>query len=234
MLAQLSGLALALAPLPGCQSIVGSPNLSQVRIIDASPDAPGLDIYEGSAVVAYNLGLGTITSYVPVAPGSHTINIDSAGTRTTLISATGGFLANAQYTVLVANFTASLQELVLTDQSQPAPSGDIALRFLDESARAGAVDVYLVPSGATLLTTAPALTGIGFNTNTGYMNIPTGTYTIEVLPTGTVPTAKTTSLYTGAAVTYAGGAAKTIVFIDTVGTTTASVQVVTANDYDPD
>src|SRR3954471_5966242 len=58
--------------LSGCQGIVSRPSGSQVRIIAASPDPPGLDIYQNNAALAYNLGFGTITSYVPIDPGTYT------------------------------------------------------------------------------------------------------------------------------------------------------------------
>jgi len=71
--------------LSGCQGIVASQSGSQVRIIDASPDAPGLDIYQNNAALAYNLGFGTITSYVPIDPGTYT--------TTSTVSATPGCVA---------------------------------------------------------------------------------------------------------------------------------------------
>ncbi len=230
--ARLAGLALVLATLPGCQSITGSTTVSQVRILDASPDAPGVDIYQGGSPLAYNLGLGTITSYVPIVPGAYSIVVDTAGSRQQLVAASGTFLPNTQYTVLIGNYAATLQELILKDQAQPAPSGEISLRFIDQSVRSNAVDVYLVPAGATLTATKPVLTDISFNMNTGYLNVSAGTYTIVVLPTGTVPTATTPTLYTGAAVTYAVGSAKTIVLIDSQVSTVPGVQIVTADDFD--
>jgi hypothetical protein len=231
-LAQAAGLAALLGTLPGCQSITGNPSLSQVRIIDASPDAPGLDVYQGSSVLAYNLGFGTVTSYVPIAPGGYPIIVDTAGTRQQLVTASGTFLANAQYTVLVGNYAATLQELILKDQSQPAPTGDISLRFIDQSVRNAGMDIYLVPSGSTLAGSKPVLTDVTFNTNSGYLNIPAGTYTLVAVATGTIPSATATTLYSGAAVAYPGGSAKTIVLIDTVVTTIPGIQVVTASDYD--
>jgi hypothetical protein len=231
-LAQAAGLAALLGTLPGCQSLAGNPTLSQVRIIDASPDAPGLDVYQGSAVLAYNLGLGTITSYVPIAPGTYAINADAAGTRQQLVSASGTFLNNAQYTVLVGNFAASLQELILKDQSQPAPAGDISVRIIDQAVKTGAVDLYLVPSGATLATTLPLMTNVAFNTNSGYMNIPAGTYSLVVVPTGTIVSKTTAALYSGAVVSYAGGVARTLVLYDNLTTSVPSIAVVTGNDYD--
>jgi hypothetical protein len=219
-------------PLAGCAVVTGTASLSQVRIIDASPDAPGLDVYQGASVLAYNLGLGTITSYIPINPGNYGIVVDSAGTKTQLVSASGTFAAGAQYTVLVGNYSNSLQELILKDQTQPAPSGQIAVRFIDQSTRAGAVDLYLIPSGSTIVQVKPVLTNITYGGNTGYFNVPAGTYTLAAVPTGTTPTATGTTLYTGSAITYAGGAARTIVLIDQQLITQPGLQVIIANDYD--
>ena len=50
--------------LGGCQSVTGSTSVSQIRFIDASIEAGGIDVYMSNAAVAYNLGFGTITSYI--------------------------------------------------------------------------------------------------------------------------------------------------------------------------
>jgi hypothetical protein len=218
--------------LSGCQSITGNPRVAGVRIIDASPDAPGLDIYQGSSVLAYNLGLGTITSYVSLTPGTYGIVADVAGTRQQLISAQGSFGSDAQYTVIVGNYLNSLQEIILKDQSTPAPLGQINVRFIDQSTRAGALDLYLVPSGSTVVQVKPILTNIAFNVNTGYFNVPAGSYTLVALPAGTVPTATGTTYYTGASVAYSGGSARTFVLIDQQLITVPGVQVVVGDDYD--
>jgi hypothetical protein len=217
----------------GCASVTGSPVVSQVRIIDASPDTPGIDVYQGTGVLAYNLGLGTITSYVPTTQGTFSINVDLAGTRQQLTSAYGTFLAGGQYTVVVGNFSTSLQETILKDQSIPAPAGQVDVRFIAQSTRSGPVDIYLIPSGSTITQVRPALAGVVFGTNSGYLNIPNGTYTISVLPAGTVPTAATTTYYTSAATNYPSGTARTIVLIDQQLITTPGVQAVIADDYDP-
>ena len=226
-------IAALLGTLVGCQGIVSSPTLSQIRIIDASPDAPGLDIYQNSAALVYNLGFGTITSYVPVDPGTYTISADAAGTQQVLTTAKGTFVASGQYTVLIGNISASLQETVLKDQGQAAPSGQIALRFIDQATRVSPMDVYLVPSGQKFTAVTPLITNISFSTNTGYLNIPTGTYTIVMVPTGTVPTSSTVATYTGSQVTYTGGSASTIILIDQQLITTPGLQVITATDYTP-
>src|SRR5260370_7169327 len=60
-----------LGTLSGCQGIVSSPTLSQLRIIDASPDAPGLDIYAGPPALDYNPASRSITSSLPIHPATH-------------------------------------------------------------------------------------------------------------------------------------------------------------------
>jgi hypothetical protein len=218
--------------LSGCQAIVSSTPRAQLRIIDASPDAPGLDIYEGSAALAYNLGFGTLTSYISLSPGAYSIAADTAGTRQLLSSSKATLAASTQYTVLIGNAAASLQQLILTDQSQAAPSGQVSLRFIDQATRISAVDIYLVPASQKLTTVTPLLTGVAFNTNTGYLNIPTGAYTLVMVPTGTIPTSTTVATYSGAQVTYAAGAARTIILIDQQLITTPGLQVLTADDFD--
>jgi len=222
-----------LGPLVGCQNIAGSVPVSQVRIIDASPDAPGLDIYQGGSALAYNLGFGTVTSYVGIAPGISTISADTQGSKQQLTTARGTFAASMDYTVLIGNVAADLGETILTDQSTPAPSGQISVRVLDQATRfSSGVDVYLVPSGSTIAAGSPILTNVIFGSNSGYLNVPAGTYQVIILPTGTVPVSTTVPIYTGAKVTYAPGAARTLVLLDQQVVTEPGFQVVTADDYD--
>jgi hypothetical protein len=229
--ARLATIAIALGALSGCQAIVSSAPLSQVRVIDVSPDAPGLDVYQGGSALAYNLGFGTVTSYIPLPPAAYTLSASSTGTRQALASSRATFAPTSQYTILIGDVSASLQQLVLTDQSQPAPSGQIALRFIDQATRIGPVDVYLVPANQKLTAVAPVLNGLIFGVNTGYLNIPTGTYTLVMLPAGAAP-ASAAPAYTGTQVTYAAGAARTIILIDQQPVTPPGLQVITANDYD--
>ncbi len=217
--------------LAGCQAVVSSPTASQVRIIAASPDAPGLDMYLNNNILAYNLGFGSITSYISVNAGTDTISADTAGSKQVLVSAKNTFVNSSQYTVLIGNVAANLQELVLKDQAQAAPSGQISLRFIDQATQIGALDIYLVPMGQKFTAVTPLITNLTFGNAPSYLNVPTGTYTLVVVPAGTVPTSMTVATYTGAQVTYSGGSATTIVLLDQQLVTTPGVQLITATDY---
>ena len=113
--------------LPGCQSITPTTSYAEIRFIDASPDAPGIDIYEGSSAIVYNMGFATVSSYVPISPGSYRFSAHTAGTTQVLVSTTGSISTGKQYTVMVSNVAATLQETVFTDQSSPAPSCEASL-----------------------------------------------------------------------------------------------------------
>ena len=217
--------------LAGCQAVVSSPTASQVRIIAASPDAPGLDMYLNNNILAYNLGFGSITSYISVDAGTDSVAADTAGTKQVLVSAKNTFVNSSQYTVLIGNVAANLQELVLKDQAQAAPSGQISLRFIDQATQIGALDLYLVPMGQKFTAVTPLVTNLTFGNAPSYLNVPTGTYTLVVVPSGTVPTSMTVATYTGAQVTYSGGSATTIVLLDQQLVTTPGVQIITATDY---
>jgi hypothetical protein len=225
-------MAVSSLAMTGCQAVSGNSSLAQLRIIDASPDSGGLDFYAGNGVLTYNLGFGTITSYIPMTPGTYNLTVDQANSRTALVTTRATLAGSKQYTLLVGNVNASLEGLVLADQSSPAPSGQIALRIIDQATKIGPIDVYLVPSGSTLLTVNPVKSGINFDDNTGYLNVPVGSYKLYVVPAGTVITATTVPTYSGGSITYPQGSARTIVLLDTQVVTTPGVQVIIANDYD--
>jgi hypothetical protein len=222
-----------LGTLTGCQAIVSSAPEAHVRIINATPDAPRLDLYQDSNALAFNLDFGTVTSYIQLPPGAYTISANTAGTRQILSSSKTTFTTSGQYTVLIGNTAASLQQLTLADQSQPAPSGQTALRFINQATRTGAVDIYLVPAGQKVNAVTPLVSEITFGTNTGYVNIPTGTYSLAMLPAGTAPTSTTIATYTGPQITYSVGAARTVILIDQPLLAPPGLQVITANDFDP-
>jgi hypothetical protein len=232
-----AGLAVALAVLgmlvlTGCQAIVSTEPQAQVRVIHATPDAPGLDIYQGPNALAFNLGFGTVTSYIPLTPGTYTINADTAGSKQTLSTAKTTFAASTQYTVLLGNSITNPQQLTLTDQSQAAPSGQIAFRFINQATRTSAVDIYLVPAGQKLAAVTPIVTNVAFGTNTGYLNVPTGVYSLIMVPSGIAPVSSSAT-YTGPQVTYSAGAARTLILIDQQLATTPGLRVIIAEDFDP-
>jgi hypothetical protein len=235
-ISRLAALAAFATALTGCQIIAGTSQYTQVRFINTSPDAPALDIYQQSAVALYNVGFGSISSYIPVAPGPYNYAANVTATQQQLAAAHTTFATGNQYTVLVGNISANLQMTVLKDESAPPPSTQVALRLLNQATRVAAVDVYLIPPSGTLATTAPFLTKVAFANSPAYIDVPSGTYSLVVLPTGTPTQAITTNtipvLYSGNQVVYPGASARTIVLIDQPLSSPVALQAITADDYD--
>ena len=239
-LAAVAGIA---AALTGCQGMSRVQPVSQVRVIDASPDAPAIDIRQNSATNLYNVGFGTVSSYIPVAPGAYTHAAFTAGTGQQLAAVKASFLNGGQYTVLTGNTAASLQMSVLRDRSTPAPAGQVALRVVSQTTRPAAFDLYLLPAGSPMTALVPLATHATFGANTGYINAPSGTYSLVAFSAGSSPSTSR-PIYNGAQASYPSGAVRTLVLIDqpqrerfepTQGarTATPSLQIITANDFDP-
>lgn len=223
--------------LSGCQSL--AVNSAQLRILDASPDAGSIDAYQNNTGLAYNLQFGTATTYVAMQPGTYTLSAAKSGTRQTLVSGSASLVGGRQYTEIIGNVAGDLQQFLLEDQNQPAPAGQIAVRLLNEAPRSGHVDVYLVPRDGRLASTSPLAVNLAFNGLTGYINVPAGTYAIDVVPTGTVLVSSTPTLMSGAQVAYDSGSVRTVVILDqeTLGAQhaalTPGVQAIVATDFDP-
>jgi hypothetical protein len=137
-------MVLAAAGLSGCQGITLSS--AQLRVIDASPDAGVIDSYQNSSALAYNLGFGTMTSYIPMSPGVYNLAADKAGSHQTLVANTETLVANKQYTEIIGAGLANMQQTLYLDQSTPAAAGRIAVRVINETTLASSTVTLL--SGA--------------------------------------------------------------------------------------
>lgn len=230
---QFAGLALTAAALTGCQGVMGSGQYAQVRFIEASPDTPAVDLSQNGTPVLYGVGFGTASSYIPLSPGTYTYAAHTAALHQQLAKTAATLAPGAQYTVLVGNTAAELSMTLLKDQAAAAPAGEIALRFLDQATRSGAVDLYLVPEGKRLTAASTAVaTNISLGNAPAYLDVPAGTYSVVALPTGAAPGSAVPPLYSGTQLDYAAGSAHTILLLDAASAGSA-LQLLVADDYDP-
>src|SRR4051812_47096097 len=75
-----AALGLVAVVFSGCQGMSRVQPISQIRVIDTSPDAPAIDIQQGASTGLYNVAFGTISSYIPVPAGNSTHTAYTAGT----------------------------------------------------------------------------------------------------------------------------------------------------------
>jgi hypothetical protein len=101
------------------------------------------------------------------------------------------------------------------------------VRLIHGSVIAGAVDVYVVPTGTDITMEDPTAAGIELGANTGFLSLTPGDYDIVV----TVADDPTT-VALGATVTVLGGTISTAVVIDDLATPGA-VKALLLDDFTP-
>lgn len=234
----LGATAIGVMLLAGCQSLDMNPaNMAQIRVIAASPDAGSMDFYAGQSALAYSVDFGTASSYVPLAAGNVRVSANTVNSNQMLVASNAGLAAGRQYTAVVANVAASLEETVYADQTTAAPPNEVAVRVIDAATRAGGVDLYMVPPSGRLTATAVMRTNVVFGASTGYMLLPAGTYSLVVVPAGTAPTNEAATMMIAPQTNYAAGAARTVVLVDRAvdrhNTQPQGIDEIVVNDYDP-
>lgn len=220
--------------LAGCQSVAGGTSISQLRILDASYNAPALNVYVGSTLLAGNLGQGSITDYAQLAPTNNALIKVTATTATTILaSANTSLRAGTSQSVLISDLNAGYQVTVLEDQATPAPTGHSEFRMLNQAPSTGAVDVYFLPgtSDQVYATAKPVITGLPVGATSGYVTIPSSTLYMVIAPTGTTLKNSVTTIYSSAAFALTGGEVRTVLIVDPQ-LATEPVVVYVADDVD--
>src|SRR5215471_10807095 len=77
-----------------------SSTLAFIRFVNASPDAPNLDVSINGIVIQSNLSYGGNSTYFAVGDGSVNILMRATDTTTTLIDTTPSLAKNQYYTAL--------------------------------------------------------------------------------------------------------------------------------------
>ena len=222
----LSGLlALILAAVSSCTSVTGSSAVSLVRVIDASSNAPVLDVDVSGTPIALNVAAPSFSNYAYVGPGAATVRLYSHGTSTTLAQISGILAASGQSSVYVTDQGTTFAVSLLTDQSTAAPPGFISFRFLQQANATGAVDIYLLPDGDLIADAKPLIVALAPGSVTQYINVTAGTYDLVVAATGT-----TKGAYTSTATMFAGGQVRTALIVDQKLLNTPPVNVLIASD----
>jgi hypothetical protein len=221
-----ASVVVAALPLLGCQSVQNpSPSQTQVRVIDASYNAPAVDVDVATTPIATNIGPATFTNYAFLPPENATAYVYPTGTMKGGVSVDGQFLVSEQHSIFITDSGKSYTASILTDQPAAAPAGYFSIRFLQQALAVGAVDVYLVPDGSTLADAKPLYTNVAPQAMEGYANVLAGSYTVVVTPAGvtTTPAASTP-------IQFVAGQVRTALIMDAQLTKNPPVTVTIGND----
>lgn len=183
-LSALSALALGGALLLAAVAPVGAASKAMVRVMHASPDAPAVDVYVNGNVVLSDVPFKAISDYLMLDAGSYDLGIKPAGAAAAdpyVLEANGvAVAAGKAYTVAATGLLANISFTILADNPK-AESDTAKLRVVHFSPDAPAVDVGLkgTPPADALIK------GLEFPKASAYLDVPGGTYDVEVRPAGT-------------------------------------------------
>jgi len=185
----------------------------RLRMVDASPNAPNIDVLVDGKMVVTNAAYESASNYLTFQSGTRRVEVRVAGTTTPdLIDTKPSLSGHKDYTFLAANFVASITPVVLTDDNSAPASGQVKVRLIQASPTAAGVDVYLVAPGTDITTVSPTVTNLAFEAATPYQSVAAGSYEVFVTPTGT----KTIEFDSGA-LTLNAGQIRTGITLDNAG-----------------
>jgi hypothetical protein len=180
-----------------------------LRFLQASPDAPQVNLLVEGKSVATGLGYMNATGYISLHSGSQHVQVVPVSGGSPILDTSINIVSSGNQTLILTGLVSSAQSLLLTDGGTTATAGDGNVRVVNASSNAGTADVYLVPAGSSIAGIPPTVASLAFNTSTGYQLVPVGAYEVIM----TTPGTKNAFLDTGS-INLAASANQTVVALD--------------------
>jgi hypothetical protein len=155
-------------------------NRARLRAVHASPDAPNVDILVDNAIVLSDVAFTEFLDYTTVPAGDRNIKVNATGTADSVIDVTVPLAGGTNYTVLAVNFVASIEPLLLVDNTTTPTPANAKVRVVHASPDAPNVDV--------LVDDTIVLTNVAFKEFSDYLEVPAGARNFKVNATGTAST----------------------------------------------
>jgi hypothetical protein len=151
---------------------------ARLRLMNASPDEGSVDVVVDGKAVSNAVVFGTSSSYASVSSGSRHLQIDPTATTTPVVDESVSLGSGTDTTILLANFATSLNAITLQDDNSAPTSGNAKLRIINAAPGLTPADIYIAPDGTDINSVAPVISGMGFETASGYESLAAGTYRV--------------------------------------------------------
>ena len=184
-------------------------------ILEAVPFGAGLGY---AATTPSTLPSPATANYSPILTGNRSLVLKKTA-DTTVTVATIGFTvaANEDRTIYATGGTggAAVTNFLTTDANPVPTSAQVALRIVNMSPSAGALDYFVTAPNADLSTATPTAANVGYQGSSAYIMLAQGTYQVRAVPAGTLPAARAASVsVTINNLALAGGTGRTVVTAD--------------------
>lgn len=173
------GAVFALAQLDGDATARIDPAQSDVRLIHLSRDAPNVDVYVGGEPVIRDLAFKSQSETLRVPSGTSAVAVTATGAalETAVIEEAVSLLPGRAYTVVAHDDLASIQALVLLDETAGLAATDIRVPITHVAPGVTRGDVFELLDGGTTFG-AQLVDDFGFGETGASVDLPAGTYTV--------------------------------------------------------
>jgi hypothetical protein len=163
---------------------IGQEGDACIQVIHASPDAPAVDVYLDGAKALTDLAFGKTSGWVAVPAGDHTVQVTPAGAEPSaaVINATVTLEAGAAYEIAATGLVASIAPQIYQVNLSALADDMARIRVIHTSPDAPAVDI-VVKGGDVLIS------NLAFPHASDYLEVPAGSYDLEVRAAGTTTVA---------------------------------------------
>jgi len=156
-----------------------SPLTSYFRVLHSSPKSPAVDVYINDMLKFKNLNYGAFTDYIEVMTGDYNVKLYASGTKTSPVLNKNIFIPPEKiYTASAIGLLPNIDLLLVLEPKIVNPHDKVYIKFAHLSPNIGPVDLAL-PNDKILFR------NIKYKQLTDYIEVPAGTYTLEVRPSGT-------------------------------------------------
>jgi hypothetical protein len=148
----------------------GGSGAANLRVLHAAPTEPQVNILVDGNTVNSNLAYSANTGYISVSSGSRHFQVEAVNSSTPIVDTTLT-LADSTNTTVVVTGTSTITPIVLTDDTTAPTSGTAEIRLVNAAPSMGAADVYVVPTGTSIVGVNALVSGLTFQTASAYQNI---------------------------------------------------------------
>lgn len=149
-----------------------------IRVLNASPDLPVLDVYVDGSRAFSAVGYGQLTDYVRLAKGLHTVTVYEAGGvgGKPLAEISVNLRRDQEYTIAVLGRAEHTETLTIKDSTPPALPGRVRIRMLNL--------VPGPPMDVSIRGVWDLFRNVSYKEVTGYAETATGTVDLQFAAAG--------------------------------------------------
>lgn len=163
---------------------IGEEGDAAINVLHLSPDAPAVDVLLNGDVALENVAFGDFSGWVAVPAGEHQVQVVPTGEMAdaAVIDAMVTVEAGAAYHIAAIGMVADIQPAIFQADLSMLMDDNARIRVIHTSPDAPAVDIAVTGGDALI-------ENLEFPNASDYLEVPAGSYDLEVRPTGTMDVA---------------------------------------------